>query len=102
MGSGIPSAGFTPKEGPMSESLRPDQPDRPVPPHDTGGDRPAPARPPDGDAAGPEQPDIPRPRLTAGGRRRRRALRPADEPRGALTPEQRLLVLDAWARSGLP
>src|SRR5262245_26384697 len=90
----------------MSESLRPDQPDRTVPivapdqaaaPTDNG-----PGHPPEDDVAD-ELTPIPRPRLAAGPpRKHRRALQPPDALRGSLTPEQRLLVLDAWQRSGLP
>lgn len=37
-----------------------------------------------------------------GSRRGRRLLKPDADRRGQLTPEQRLLILDAWLRSGLP
>ncbi len=52
---------------------------------------------PDGDraTAGPAVPPLGRPR--AG----RRLVRPDPEPRSPLNPEQRLLVLDIWQRSGL-
>src|SRR5262245_48960146 len=90
----------------MSESLRPDQPDRTVPivapdqaaaPTDNG-----PGHPPEDDVAD-ELTPIPRPRLAAGPpRKHRRALQPPDALRGSLTPEQRLLILDTWQRSGLP
>jgi transposase InsO family protein len=32
----------------------------------------------------------------------RRLVKPAETPRAALSPEQRLLILDTWQRSGLP
>lgn len=37
-----------------------------------------------------------------GSRRGRRLAKPDADRRGQLTPEQRLLILDAWLRSGLP
>jgi hypothetical protein len=55
---------------------------------------------PDSDAA-PESPPRERPRLQQPVRGRRLAPR-ADLPASPLTAEQRLLVLDAWRRSGLP
>ena len=38
----------------------------------------------------------------AGGRRRGKRLVPPAAPPTALTPQQRLLLLDTWQRSGLP
>jgi hypothetical protein len=63
-------------------------PESPVPP-------PAPEsnRPPD------PLPELPRLRQP---RRGRRLAKKPDEPVSPLTAEQRLLVLDAWQRSGLP
>ena len=86
----------------MSESLYPDDAQRPDP-----GPPPAPDRvpddpPPDREPPPAEQPDSPRPRLTAGARRRPRVLRPAADRPATFTPQQRLLILDAWQRSGLP
>jgi transposase InsO family protein len=86
----------------MSESLQPDHAQRPDP-----GPVPAPDQAPDEQLTDlepppPEQPDISRPRLTSGARRHRRALRPPDHGPPTFTPQQRLLILDAWQRSGLP
>jgi transposase InsO family protein len=93
---------FIPKEGDMSESLhlgdaQPHDPQRPPEPNGAAVDRP-----PDHQPTPPEQPDIPRPRLAPGPRRRRRVLRPAADVPATFTPQQRLLILDAWQRSGLP
>ena len=50
-----------------------------------------------------EQPRVPRLRGWAGGERGRRLVKRAEEnPRGSVTPEQKLLILDTWKRSGLP
>jgi transposase InsO family protein len=38
----------------------------------------------------------------SGQRRGRRLVKPEEPPRETLTPEQRLLILDTWQRSGLP
>jgi transposase InsO family protein len=86
----------------MSESLQPDDAQRPDP-----GPVPAPDLAPndrrtDHEPTPPEQPDSPRPRLTSGARRRPRVLRPAADTPATFTPQQRLLILDAWQRSGLP
>jgi transposase len=45
---------------------------------------------------------IQQPRLPAGRRRGRRLVRREASPRVPFTPEQRLLILDSWQRSGLP
>ncbi len=42
------------------------------------------------------------PRLSGRGKRGRRLVKPDDIPRTSTTPEQRLLLLDTWQRSGLP
>jgi hypothetical protein len=86
----------------MSESLHPDDAQRPDP-----GPPPAPDRAPDDRLTdhGPtpaQQPDSPRPRLTAGARRRPRVLHPAADTPTTFIAQQRLLILDAWTRSGLP
>src|SRR5262245_10645695 len=60
---------------------------------------PAPPEPdPDGAAAGP----APAPRLAGRGRPGKRLVAEPATPREPLTPQQRLLILDAWSRSGLP
>jgi transposase InsO family protein len=44
-----------------------------------------------------------RPRLTGMGKANgRRLVKPEESPQPAMTPEQRLLILDTWQRSGLP
>ncbi len=69
--------------------------------------RPAPQAPdsgppvPPADVAPPDEPPRERPRLQQPARGRRLA-RPPDTPAAPLTAAQRLLVLDAWRRSGLP
>jgi len=62
-----------------------------------GGDEP----PPDEAEGGPPAP-VPSPRLPGRPRGGRRLVKAAEEPRAALTAEQRLLALDTWRRSGLP
>lgn len=48
------------------------------------------------------RPRLPRLRGWAAGTRGRRLVKPAAEsPRGSITPEQKLLILDTWNRSGL-
>jgi transposase InsO family protein len=42
------------------------------------------------------------PPLARGGQRRKKSLSKPAEPADPLTPEQRLLILDTWLRSGLP
>ncbi len=81
----------------MADSNRPTPDGRtPVQPVTPTGPPPT----PDERAAGGEPPEAtPRPARPRRGRR----LVPADhERRAAFTPEQRLLILDAWQRSGLP
>jgi hypothetical protein len=51
-----------------------------------------------GEAAGP----APAPRLTGRSRHGQRLVADPAEQRGPLTPQQRLLILDAWARSACP
>src|SRR5262249_30848516 len=75
--------------GPGPEDL---STDGPVPTTEGGEDGPDPA------PAGPG-PGLPRRQQPAKGRRLARA---AGRPASPLTPAQRLLVLDAWRRSGLP
>src|SRR5262245_29379233 len=50
------------------------------------------------EAAGP----TPAPRLAGRSRHGQRLVAEPAEPRPPLTPPQRLLILDAWVRSGLP
>jgi len=53
----------------------------------------------------PEEPfEEVRKRLLAGPRKSKgqRLVKPAESPQPAMTPEQRLLILDTWQRSGLP
>jgi transposase InsO family protein len=54
----------------------------------------------------PEEPfeePLRKPRLVGNGRARgRRLVKPAESPQPPMTPEQRLLILDTWQRSGLP
>ncbi len=53
----------------------------------------------------PEEPfeEVRRPRLVGMGKPKgRRLVKPEEPPRPAMTPEQRLLILDTWQRSGLP
>src|SRR6516164_3598085 len=59
---------------------------------------PAPDGPGAEAAAGP----APAPRLAGRGRHGKRLVPEPAEQRPPLTPQQRLLILDAWARSGLP
>ena len=73
--------------------------------------RPAPFQNPPGDDGAEAEPEFPEepfeeplrvPNLT-GQRRGRRLVKPdADASKTPLTPEQRLLILDTWQRSGLP
>jgi transposase InsO family protein len=80
-----------------------DLPDTPAQPPPGSLPQP-PADPPAADATGQptsEEQTSDRPRLQQPVRGRRLA-RKADAPLSPLTPEQRLLVLDAWRRSGLP
>jgi len=86
----------------MSEFLFPDDAQRRDPSPRLEPDHVSPERPPDPGPTPPEQPDIPRSQLTPGPRRHRRALRPPDQPPATFTPQQRLLILDAWQRSALP
>src|SRR5262245_15595923 len=73
-----------------------------IPPTPPDGVRPdAAATPPAADAGPPADPPRERPRLQQPVRGRRLA-RPPDGPASPLTPQQRLLVLDSWRRSGLP
>ena len=58
-----------------------------------------------GDAPFTKEPfeEVRRPRLVGtGAGHGRRLVRPEESPQPAMTPEQRLLVLDTWRRSGLP
>jgi len=48
-----------------------------------------------------ESPDSPPPRLTSP-RRGRKLIKPEDQKRKSLLPEERLMILDVWRRSGLP
>jgi transposase InsO family protein len=53
----------------------------------------------------PEEPfeEMRRPRLVGVGKSKgRRLVKPEESPQPAMTPEQRLLILDTWQRSGLP
>ena len=53
----------------------------------------------------PEEPfkEVRRPCLVGTGKAKgRRLVKPEVRPRPAMTPEQRLLILDTWQRSGLP
>jgi len=53
----------------------------------------------------PEEPfeEVRRPRLVGTGTSKsRRLVKPEESPHAAMTPEQRLLILDTWQRSGLP
>jgi transposase InsO family protein len=53
----------------------------------------------------PEEPfeEVRRPCLVGTGKSKgRRLVKPAESPQPAMTPEQRLLILDTWQRSGLP
>ena len=53
----------------------------------------------------PEEPfeEVRRPRLVGVGKSKgRRLVKPEESPQPAMTPEQRLLILDTWQRSGLP
>ena len=53
----------------------------------------------------PEEPfeELRRPRLIGTGKSKgRRLVKPEESPQPAMTPEQRLLILDTWQRSGLP
>src|SRR5208337_5461654 len=53
----------------------------------------------------PEEPfeEVRRPNLVGHGKSKgRRLVKPEESPQPAMTPEQRLLILDTWQRSGLP
>jgi transposase InsO family protein len=53
----------------------------------------------------PEEPfeePLRQPRLVGGKGKGRRLVKPAESPQPSMTPEQRLLILDTWQRSGLP
>ncbi len=53
----------------------------------------------------PEEPfeEVRRPCLVGAGKSKgRRLVKPEESPQAAMTPEQRLLILDTWLRSGLP
>jgi len=52
----------------------------------------------------PEEPfeEVRRPRLVGGKSNGRRLVKPEESPQAVMTPEQRLLILDTWQRSGLP
>jgi transposase InsO family protein len=53
----------------------------------------------------PEEPfeEVRRPCLVGTGKSKgRRLVKPEESPQAAMTPEQRLLILDTWLRSGLP
>jgi transposase InsO family protein len=53
----------------------------------------------------PEEPfeEVRRPRLAGSGKSKgRRLVKPEESPPPGMTPEQRLLILDTWQRSGLP
>src|SRR5687767_1114474 len=54
------------------------------------------------DLGRPPQEDLPRLPPLRGPRRGRRLVKPQQSPTPALTPSQRLLLLDTWRRSGLP
>ncbi len=61
----------------------------------------------DAEPTGSSPPSVPAgraalPRLSGRGKRGRRLVKPDDIPRTSTTPEQRLLLLDTWQRSGLP
>jgi transposase InsO family protein len=92
-------------EGPVPGRL--DLNRQPAPTAATGPTPTPPARrltePPDpgaeATAAGPERPELPR---LPTRRRGRRLVQPAPTPTPSLTPQQRLLLLDTWQRSGLP
>ena len=65
--------------------------------------QPPPADPaPDGPGAEAAAGPAPAPRLAGRGRHGKRLVPEPAEQRPPLTPQQRLLILDAWARSGLP
>jgi len=84
-----------PRPAPLNPPVANDQVPLPTVPTQT---LPPPDTPPD--AQLPEELPRERPRLQQPVRGRRLA-RPAATPASPLTPEQRLLVLDAWRRSGL-
>ena len=54
----------------------------------------------------PEEPfeePLQKPRLMGTGKAKgRRLVKPEESPQPSMTPEQRLLILDTWQRSGLP
>src|SRR4051794_9775663 len=76
-------------------------PPRTPPPPDPLVQPPVPAQPGECAESTPQEQAPPRPARQK--RLRGRCLvRPGDAPLSPLTPEQRLLVLDAWRRSGLP
>jgi hypothetical protein len=88
----------------MSATLPPNGPNGPEQPPEPAEPQHPVAAPPDGaDDAAPtpeaRPPGLPRLQHPLRGRR---LTRKADRPTSPLTPEQRLLVLDAWLRSGLP
>ena len=65
--------------------------------------QPPPADPaPDGPGAEAAAGPAPAPRLAGRGRHGKRLVPEPAEQRPPLTPQQRLLILDAWVRSGLP
>jgi len=77
-------------------------------PQQSSADLPADAQTVDGladEEPFPEEPfeEVRRPRLAGVGKSKGRALaKPAESPQATMTPEQRLLILDTWQRSGLP
>src|SRR5262245_44530145 len=86
----------------MSESSRPTggpPPASPVNPVPLGAPA-ASAAPPGGEGGAADAAATPSPRRPA--RRGRRLAPPPPDRREAFTPQQRLLILDAWQRSGLP
>src|SRR5271157_5880641 len=100
---------------PHGSDQRPPSAADPDPGTDPGPDYNASVPPPDGDTAAPTPqpgPDTPAPSLSGlaawglgrrprGRPRGKRLVHPQDKP-PTLTPEQRLLLLDTWQRSGLP
>jgi transposase InsO family protein len=89
-----------PRPGPLGPPDPPAEPP-PDPTLPSGGPDPDPAQPASAAPPPPGAPAVERPRQQQPARGRRYA-RPQDAPASPLTAEQRLLVLDAWRRSGLP
>jgi len=90
-----------PQPSPDAEGVPLPPPDAPAAPEEAWGDI-LEILPEDDEPAAALPPDLPRPPLAGRGGRGRRLVKKDQAKLPTLTPQQRLLLLDTWRRSGLP